>query len=317
LSEKAIAAETCELTSGRARSGGGGSRSSCRTGYDPVAVLKVSQVPAECSLVIVELAPGNSQLSYAERCVAAFAVLSCVPVVFVASERCGALDEAAATAAGTMWGVCSSYLELERRLQGDLPQAVALRSALLADIQRRVEPYKQVDKLKHFAKRGTVALVPGGVHAVNALGMVRLTKRMLAVTGMAQSSTARKAAGSSAAAGGVKVTAIDSLSDVYQLIVQGSIVVDAVSAAADAATLAAGVAAAADTISLLDAFTLGTVSVFTGAVSAWGAAVCRPGTVDGMARVVAAQQLMAAVMMKPQTSKVSDLPEDVYGVAGP
>eukprot|EP00879_Flechtneria_rotunda_P000970 GHRR01001103.1.p1 GENE.GHRR01001103.1~~GHRR01001103.1.p1 ORF type:complete len:461 (+),score=171.15 GHRR01001103.1:185-1567(+) len=265
------------------------------TQLDSVAVLQASQITPDCNLVLIELTIGSSQLTYAERCIAAFALLSCVPVVFVAAEPCAALDGAAGWVAGKAWGICSSYLELEQRLRGDLVHAVAIRAALLQDIQTLLRPYMQVDKLRHFAKRGAVALVPGGVHAVNALGLVRLAKRVLQATGMASSKHAKKAVASSTAAGGAKVTAIDSISDVYQFIVQGSIVADALTAAAGAADLAAGAAAAADTVTVLDAFTLGTVCVFTGMVSAWGAAMCRPATVDGMARVIAAQQLVAAV----------------------
>lgn len=89
---------------------------------------------------------------------------------------------------------------------------------------------------------------------------------------------------------------------------QGSIISEAVSAAAGAASVAAGAAAAADTITLLDAFTLGTVCLFTGVVSAWGAAVCRPAMVDGMGRVVAAQQL--AVAVRPGLCRVTGARSD-------
>jgi hypothetical protein len=140
--------------------------------------------------------------------------------------------------------------------------------------------------------------VPFGVHATNALGLLRLARRVLQVTGMGSSSQAKRSIASEARSGGVKVTAFESVGEVYGLIVQGSVVGEALAAAVTASSVAAGAAAAIDTVSLLDAFTLGTVCVVTGMVSAWGAAVCRPATVDGMARAIAAQQLAAAVQPK-------------------
>jgi hypothetical protein len=143
-----------------------------------------------------------------------------------------------------------------------------------------------------------LALVPFGVHATNALGLLRLARRVLQVTGMGSSRQAKRSIASEARSAGVKVTAFESVGEVYGLIVQGSIVGEALAAAAAASTAAAGAAAAMETVTLLDAFTLGTVCVVTGMVSAWGAAVCRPATVDGMARAIAAQQLAAAVQPK-------------------
>eukprot|EP00879_Flechtneria_rotunda_P008392 GHRR01008790.1.p1 GENE.GHRR01008790.1~~GHRR01008790.1.p1 ORF type:complete len:337 (+),score=104.44 GHRR01008790.1:185-1195(+) len=84
------------------------------TQLDSVAVLQASQITPDCNLVLIELTIGSSQLTYAERCIAAFALLSCVPVVFVAAEPCAALDGAAGWVAGKAWGICSSYLELEQ-----------------------------------------------------------------------------------------------------------------------------------------------------------------------------------------------------------
>jgi hypothetical protein len=154
---------------------------------------------------------------------------------------------------------------------------------------------REVDTTLHFAKRGALALVPFGVHATNALGLLRLARRELQVTGMSSSRQAKRSVASEASRGGVKVTAFECVGEVYGLIVQGSIAGEAIAAAVTASSVAAGAAAAIDTVSLLDAFTLGTVCVVTGMVSAWGAAVCRPSTVDGMARAIAAQQLAAAV----------------------
>jgi hypothetical protein len=145
--------------------------------------------------------------------------------------------------------------------------------------------------------------VPFGVHATNALGLLRLARRVLQVTGMSSSRQAKRSVASEASRGGVKVTAFESVGEVYGLIVQGSIAGEALAAAVTASSVAAGAAAAIDTVSLLDAFTLGTVCVVTGMVSAWGAAVCRPATVDGMARAIAAQQLAAAV--QPQMRVVT------------
>ncbi|KAF6251371.1 hypothetical protein COO60DRAFT_629911 [Scenedesmus sp. NREL 46B-D3] len=180
-------------------------------------------------------------------------------------------------------------------MRRDLCKAAALREELLADINSRVAPYRDVNATLHFAKRGALALVPFAVHATNALGLVRLARRVLTATGMGSCKQAKRAVTGEAGTAGAKVTAFESVGEVYGLIVQGSVVGEALAAAATASSVAAGTAAALDTVSLLDAFTLGTVCVVTGMVSAWGAAVCRPATVDGMARAIAAQQLAAAV----------------------
>ena len=163
----------------------------------------------------------------------------------------------------------------------------AMHSSLNAAAVLCCTSYREVDTTLHFAKRGVLALVP--------LGLMRLARRVLQVTGMGSSRQAKRSVASEARSGGFKVTAFESVGEVYGLVVQGSVVGEALAAAVTASSVAAGAAAAVDTVSLLDAFTLGTVCVVTGMVSAWGAAVCRPATVDGMARAVAAQQLAAAV----------------------
>jgi hypothetical protein len=80
---------------------------------DYVALLNACKLPPDCNLLLIELQAGADTLTHAEKCAAAYALLSCVPVAFVAAEWCPAVDEAASSAAGRVWGVCSSYFELE------------------------------------------------------------------------------------------------------------------------------------------------------------------------------------------------------------
>jgi hypothetical protein len=80
---------------------------------DYVALLSACKLPPNCNLLLIELQAGAEKLTHAEQCAAAYALLSCVPVAFVAAEWCPAVDEAASSAAGRVWGVCSSYFELE------------------------------------------------------------------------------------------------------------------------------------------------------------------------------------------------------------
>jgi hypothetical protein len=80
---------------------------------DYIALLNACKLPPECNLLLIELQPGAKAQTYAEQCAAAFALLSCVPVAFVAPDWCPAVDDAASSPAGKVWGVCSSYFELE------------------------------------------------------------------------------------------------------------------------------------------------------------------------------------------------------------
>jgi hypothetical protein len=80
---------------------------------DYIGLLDACRLPPACNLLLIELRPGAQALTYAEQCAAAFALLSCVPVAFVAAEWGPAIDEAARSPAGRVWGVCSSFFELE------------------------------------------------------------------------------------------------------------------------------------------------------------------------------------------------------------
>ena len=260
---------------------------------DDLTIVKaMNAVLEDCDLALIEIS--GDQLSKADRCVAASAVLAGKPVVYVSEAPCGASTEAAAFLQGA-WPTCDSYMCLEHALQ-QLAPAVAFSQALHADIQAKLDKYKKVDKVAHFAKRGAVALVPFGVHAVNFAGLMRIAKKVLKKTGTQSDKEAKKGVAARSAEAGAKVTAIDMSGDAYQLVVGGTILADAFAAGMQAAGgLAQGMAAAADTISAVDAVLLGSICVVTGMVSAWGAAVTRPGMVTGMGRYIAAQQLVTIV----------------------
>jgi hypothetical protein len=139
-------------------------------------------------------------------------------------------------------------------------------------------------------------LVPFGVLVVNFLGLLRLARRVLNDVGMSEDKEAKKRMGAMGASTGFKLTAIDLTSDAYQLVVGGAILSDAIAAGAAAAGgIVEGVTAAADTFTALDFALLGSMCFVTGMVSAWGAAVTRPGMVTGMGHFLAAQQLVATV----------------------
>jgi hypothetical protein len=272
---------------------------------DATIVKAMDAVTQDCDLVLVEV--HGDQLTKAERCVAAAAIMAGKPVAYVSEAPCGASVEAAAFMKGT-WPACDSYTDLDIILQ-QLAPAVAFSQDLHADIQAKLDKYKQVDKVAHFAKRGAVALVPFGVHAVNFAGLMRIAKKVLAKTGVESDKEAKKRIAASSAETGAKVTAIDMSGDAYQLVVGGTILADAFAAGVGAAGgLAEGMAAAVDTVSVVDAALLGSICVVTGMVSAWGAAVTRPSMVTGMGCYIAAQQLITIVC--PHAPPAHAVPSD-------